>query len=86
MAEERIGIVTDYYKKIGVAAVRLTDGDLRVGDRIRVRGHTTDFVQTVDSLQVEHQGVERAARGTDAAVKVSERVRKHDAVFRVVGE
>ena len=81
--EEKVGTVTDYFAKIGVAGIRLADGDLQVGDRIRIRGHTTDFTQTVDSLQVEHQAVERAARGSEVALKVSDRVRKHDEIFRV---
>jgi putative protease len=81
--ERRIGTVTDYFARIGVAAVRLTDGDLQVGDRIHIQGRTTDFTQVVESLQIEHQPVTRAGRGTEVAVKVRERVRKHDAVLKV---
>ncbi len=84
--EEKIGTVTDYFAKIGVAGVRLTDGDLRVGDRVRIRGHTTDFTQTVESLQIEHRAVEHAERGGEIALKVQERVRRHDEVLRVSGE
>lgn len=79
--ERKVGVVTDYYSKIGVAAVHLTDGDLQVGDRVHLHGHTTDFTQTVESLQVEHQPVERAARGAEIALKVRERVRRHDQVL-----
>lgn len=82
-AEEKIGTVTSYFTKIGVAAIRLTDGDLRVGDQIRIRGHTTDFTQPVQSLQVEHRPVEQAERGTEVALRVLERVRPHDQVFRL---
>jgi len=81
--EERVGTVTDYFAKIGVAGIRLTDGDLRIGDTIRFHGHTTDVTQTVDSLQIEHQAVQRAERGSEVALKVRERVRKHDAVLRI---
>jgi putative protease len=81
--EERVGTVTDYYKKIGVAAVRLDAGGLAVGDTIRVHGHTTDFTQPVESLQLEHRPVQQAAQGAEVAVKVRERVRKHDVVLRV---
>ena len=84
-AEEKVGTVTGYYTKIGVAAIHLTDGDLRVGDQIRIQGHTTDFTQPVESLQVEHRSVEQAERGSEVAVKVRERVRPHDQVFRVRG-
>ena len=83
--EAKIGVVTDYYAKIGVAAITLSDGAVAVGDTIRVRGHTTDFTQAVDSLQVEHKAVERAERGTEVAVRVRERVRKHDDVLVVRG-
>lgn len=81
--EEKIGTVTGYYARIGVAAVRLSDGDLAVGDSIRIHGHTTDLTQAVESLQVEHRAVDRAARGSEVALKVRERVRLHDEVFRV---
>jgi putative protease len=86
MAEEKVGTITDYYAKIGVAAAQLSEGDLQVGDRIHIRGHTTDFNQTVESLQVEHQAVQRAARGSGVAIKVNERCRKHDELLRVHGE
>lgn len=82
-AEQKVGTVTDYYAKIGVAAIHLTEGPLRVGDQIRFRGHTTDFIQPIESLQIEHQEVARAEQGTEVAVKVRERVRKHDEVLRV---
>lgn len=82
-AEHKVGTVIDYFGKIGVAAVRLTDGSLGIGDCIHVRGHTTDVTQVVESLQLEHQPVDRAERGTEVALKVSERVRKHDDLFRV---
>jgi putative protease len=81
--EEKIGSVTDYFAKIGVAAIVLTDGELRVGDHIRIHGHTTDVRQVVESLQLEHQAVERAERGREVALKVRDRVRKHDEVLRV---
>lgn len=83
--ERKIGTVTDYYAKIGVAAIKLTDGPLQAGDTVRFHGHTTDFLQRVQSLQVEHQTVPRAEQGSEVAVKVTERVRKHDEVLRVEG-
>jgi putative protease len=84
--EEKVGVVTDYYAKIGVAAITLADGALRVGDRIRIHGHTTDLTQTVESLHVEHRPVQTAERGSEVALKVRDRVRKHDAVLRVIGD
>jgi uncharacterized transporter YbjL len=74
--EEKIGVVTDYLNRVGVAVVRLTDGDLRFGDRVKITGRTTDLTQTVESLQIE-------SRGTEVAMKVPEPVRRHDQVFRI---
>jgi translation elongation factor EF-1alpha len=81
--EEKVGTVVGYYAKVGVAAVNLTDGALQIGDRIRIHGHTTDFTQVVESLQVEHQPIQRADRGSEIALKVRERVRPHDEVLKV---
>ncbi len=81
--EEKVGVVDGYYAKIGVAAIRLTDGALQVGDQIRIRGHTTDFTQTVESIQLEHQSIQRAERGGEVAMKVRERVRLHDQILVV---
>lgn len=81
--EQRVGTVTDYFAKIGVAAIQLTDGELRVGDLVRIQGHTTDLTQPVESLQLEHQPVQQAGRGAEVALKVRERVRPHDAVLVV---
>ena len=81
--EEKVGIVTGYYAKIGVAGIQLTDGPLQVGDQIRIHGHTTDLTQTVDSMQVEHASVQRAERGSEVAIQVRERVRRNDQVLRI---
>ena len=81
--EEKIGVVTDYLNRVGVAVVRLTDGDLRLGDRVTITGRTTELTQTVESLQIEHRDVEHASRGTEVAMKVQEAVRRHDQVSRV---
>lgn len=81
--EEKVGVVTGYYAKLGVAGIHLTDGPLQVGDTIRVHGHTTDFTQDVESMQVEHAPIQRAERGSEVAVRVRERVRRNDHVLRV---
>ncbi len=81
--EEKIGVVADYLNRVGVAVVRLTDGDLRLGDRVKISGRTTELTQTVESLQIEHRAVEHASRGTEVGMKVQEPVRRHDQVFRV---
>jgi U32 family peptidase len=81
--EEKIGVVTDYLNRVGVAVVRITDGDLRLGDRVKITGRTTELTQTVESLQIAHRRVEHASRGTEVAMKVQGPVRGHDQVFRV---
>ncbi len=85
MREIRVGSVSHYYSHLGVAAIVLEDG-LDVGDTIHVKGHTSDFTQRVDSIQVEHKDVEHAALGESVGIKVVEHSREHDGVFRVVEE
>ena len=82
MAEERIGTVNDYFAKIGVAGIDL-EGTLRVGDTIRIRGHTTDLEQVVESMQIEHDQVEEAGSGQAIGIKVQDRVRDGDVVYKV---
>ena len=78
---DAIGRVTHYFGHLSVAAVTLT-APLKVGDRIHVRGHTTDLVQDVASMEVEHRSVEQAGPGDDVALAVDDHVREHDLVFR----
>ncbi len=80
--EEEIGRVVDYFAKIGVAGIDLT-GKLKVGDTIRIKGHTTDLEQVVESMQVEHDQVEEAGRGDKIGIKMQDRVRGGDHVYRV---
>jgi putative protease len=83
MAEYRIGRVTHYWAKIGVAGIEITAGEIRVGDTIRFKGHTTDFTQRLDSMQVEHDPVTVARAGDSVGLKVADHVRDHDEVFKV---
>ena len=80
---ERIGVVTHFYAEPMVAVVKLEGARLRVGDRIHIRGHTSDFSQRVDSLQVEHAPVEEVGPEDDFGMKVVEHAREHDVVYRV---
>ncbi|UCF67876.1 MAG: hypothetical protein JSV80_00855 [Acidobacteriota bacterium] len=84
MAEERIGVVTHYFGKAHVAAIQLTDGELRIGDTIHIKGHTSDFTQTVDSMQIEHEQIETARAGQMIGMKVAGHAREHDEVYKVV--
>lgn len=83
MTEEKIGFVEHYFDKIGVAAIKLT-GSLKVGDKIHIKGHTTDIEQSIDSIQIEHSSVPVAGSGADIGVKVKDKVRQHDEVFKVI--
>lgn len=82
MAEEKVGVVNDYFARIGVAGIDLT-GSLRVGDTIHVKGHTTDFEQVVESMQIEHESVDEAGAGASIGIKVPDRCRGGDTVYKV---
>ncbi len=83
--ENHIGQVTHYFKRIGVAVLELSGG-LKVGDVVHILGHSTDFTQPVESMEIEHQKVQSVGPGADVALKVIERVRKGDAVYKVIKE
>lgn len=78
-----VGRVTHYYSKIGVAVVSLTD-TLSVGDRILIRGATTNFEQNVESMQIEHKNVNVAHGGQSIGLKVDQRVREGDKVYKII--
>ena len=84
MDEKRIGTVLDYFAKIGVLAFRIEEDGLKVGDTIHIKGHTTDFSEKVISMQIEHAPIEEAKVGDDVGIKVKDRVRKGDAVYKVI--
>lgn len=81
--ELKVGVITHLYKKIGVAVLDLSE-PLQVGDTIRILGRTTDITQKVESMQIEHQNVERAERGQCIGLKVQGDVREKDIVYKVV--
>jgi len=79
-----VGRVTHYFSRIGVAVVELK-APLKLGDKILIRGATTNFEQTVESMQVEHKPVQEAGPGQSVGIKVKDRVREKDIVYKVVG-
>lgn len=83
MEEKLIGKITHYYGKIGVGIVELVS-TLKVGDKIHIKGHSTDFEQTVDSIQVEHENVEVAKKGEVIGLKVKDKVHEGDEVYLIV--
>jgi len=78
-----VGSISHYYTKIGVAIFELTD-TLAKGDRILIKGITTNFEQTIESMQIEHKDVDKAGRGDSVGVKVENVVRSGDKVYKVV--
>ena len=83
MPESKVGHVKEYFAKVGVAGIEITEGLLSVGETIHIKGHTTDLTQQVDSIQLEHQPLQQAMPGQLVGIKVRERVRPHDQVFKV---
>lgn len=84
-AEEiKVGKVTHYFTKIGVAVIEITDGSIKVGDEVRIKGHTTDFKQKISSMQIEHENVEMAQPGQSIGVKVEQPVRAGDLAYKAI--
>ncbi len=84
MEEEKIGFVSNYFSKISVAAVEITDGTVSVGDTLHFLGHTTDCESRVNSMQIEHKSVTKVNKGDSVGIKVSEKVRENDKVYKIV--
>ena len=83
MTETKIGTVTHYYNHLHVAGVSITNGELHKGDVIHVTGHTSDFEQKVESMQIDHESIEVAKSGDQIGLSVIENVREHDTVYMV---
>ncbi|GAB4510615.1 MAG: hypothetical protein Tsb0026_12720 [Sulfuricaulis sp.] len=79
---ERIGIVTHYYNHLEVAILKLETGSLRVGDFIHIRGHTSDFGQPVESMEIDHVHVNEARPGQSFGLRVKQHAREHDVVYK----
>lgn len=82
MAEELVGTITHYFAKPEVGVVKLV-AEIKIGDTLRIHGHTTDVEQEITSMEVDHAAVETAAAGTEVAFKVTGRVRAGDDVYKV---
>ncbi|MDD5496229.1 MAG: translation elongation factor-like protein [Candidatus Omnitrophica bacterium] len=83
MAEKEIGKIAHYYNHLSVAIIELADA-LKVGEKIHVKGHTSDFTQDVASMQIEHAGVSEGKAGEFVGIKVSEKVHLNDRVYKVI--
>ncbi|MEM2917908.1 MAG: translation elongation factor-like protein [Candidatus Altiarchaeota archaeon] len=83
MEKKRVGVVFTYFSKVGVAGIKLEE-ELRVGDKISIEGHTTNIEQVVESMQIERNPVQVAKAGQEIGVKVNERVRPNDVVYKIL--
>ena len=83
MGRDEIGKVFHYYPKAGVAAISITAGELQVGDTIMIEGPTSSITMEVDSMQMEHEKVQKAAAGQNIGIRVPERVRPGDRVYKI---
>ncbi len=82
MAEVEIGKVSDFFSRPVVAGITLT-APLKAGDKIHILGHTTDMTMTVESMQIDNVNVQEAKAGESVGIKVSDRVRRGDTVYKV---
>lgn len=80
---QEIGKVFSYFSKVGVAAINITSGSIKVGDTIRIKGTTTDFNQQIDSMEIDRQKVDSAGVGQSIGIKVKDRVRTNDIVYKI---
>ena len=83
MEEKEIGRITHYYDHIGVGIVELSDA-VKVGDTIHIKGHSSDFTQNVESIQIEHANVPEAKSKDVIGIKVASKVHPHDKVYKVI--
>jgi selenocysteine-specific translation elongation factor len=82
MPEKEIGKVSDFFARPVVAGIEMS-GSIKIGDKIHIKGHTTDMEFTVDSMQIDNANVTEAKAGDSVGIKVSERVRRGDTVYKV---
>jgi putative protease len=80
MADKKIGTITHFFDKIGVGIFKLS-GNLKVGDKVRIQGGTTNFEQEITEIQLEHKSIPEAKKGQEVGVKVNEKVREGDDIF-----
>ena len=84
MAEEEVGVIVKFFAKPSVAALQITAGTVKTGDTLKYKGHTTDFSEEVTSMEIDNEAVEEVKAGDLVGIKVKERVRENDKVYKVV--
>jgi translation elongation factor EF-1alpha len=83
MVEEKIGIVEHFFTNISVAAIKITDGELKIGDMVHFVGANTDFMQQIDRMEIDRAPIQIAKKGDAIGIKVKDKVREHDIVYKV---
>lgn len=86
MVEEKIGIVEHFFNKVSVAAIKIADGELKIGDTIHIVGAHTDLTQKIDSMEIDRNPVEKVTAGDSVGIKVKDSVREHDVVYKLQEE
>ena len=86
MVEEKIGMVEHFFTNVSVAAIKITNGELKIGDTIHIVGVHTDFKQKIDSMQIDRVPVTSVKVGDDVGIKLNDRVREHDVVYKIIEE
>ena len=86
MVEEKIGVVEHFFTNVSVAAIKITNGELKIGDTIHIVGAHTDFTQKIESMEINRTPVQSVKPGDDVGIKVKDRVREHDIVYKVPEE
>jgi len=81
---EEVGVITHYFPKVDAAVVKLTKGALSIGDRIVIKGHTSDFKEKVGSIKLDHLPIQNAEKGMEIGLKVKSKVREHDVVYKII--
>jgi len=84
MPEEQVGVVVKFFAKPSVAAIEVQNGTIKNGDLLRYKGHTTDFTEEIVSMEVDNQAVDEAKAGDLIGIKVKDRVRENDKIYKVV--
>ena len=86
MVEEKIGVIEHFFTNVSVAAIKIIDGELNIGDTIHFVGASTDFKQKVETMEIDRNPVETVKKGDDVGIKVKDRVREHDVVYKIPEE
>lgn len=86
MEKQKVGKVFTYFANVGVAGIKVEEGELKIGDKISFEGHTTKFFQNIESMQIDRKPVEIAKKGQEIGIKVKERVRPNDIVYKILEE